>query len=64
MQGGTKSALRQEGHVRFGRLDEFYKTWPSWRRADASRHRFYKHFPPDGGRAQTKVYANFSAVGS
>jgi hypothetical protein len=32
MQGGTKSAvrqeglaLRQEGQVRFGRLDEFYK---------------------------------------
>jgi len=48
----TKSALRhrQEGNVRFGRLNEFYKTWPSWRRADASRHRFYKHFPPGGGR--------------
>ena len=54
----TKSALRhrQEGNVRFGRLNEFYKTWPSWRRADASRHRFYKHaLLAEGGRVSSQV---------
>ena len=54
----TKSALPQEGNVRFGRLMSFTKHCPpgggrtrlvtgsiniAWRRADASRHRFYKH---------------------
>jgi hypothetical protein len=28
------------------------QTWPSCRRAGASRHRFYKHGPPGGGRAR------------
>lgn len=25
-------------------------TWPSWRRAEASRDWFYKHGPPGGGQ--------------
>ncbi len=31
--------------------DAFIQTWPSWRRARASRHGFYKHDPPGGGPA-------------
>jgi hypothetical protein len=32
--------------------DAFIQTWPSCRRAGSSRHGFYKHRPPAGGRAR------------
>ena len=31
------------------------RTWASWRRAGAARHRLYKHGLPDGGGARLVI---------
>ncbi len=52
MQGGTKTALRQEGHVSQRRLDALKNNMALLAEGGRVTSRFYKHRPPGGGRAR------------